>query len=136
MTDHLSSLPAGPIELHDVPIKNANNRRIVLLGYSLEAGKGHGDNYVHVKPWIKRTDKFKHKLLRKLQAAPAEANLFEVAEKYRRQWYGSQGAWTKVPLFSEEVSRNITASYVSDFVDSIPMGTWQLKPKIATHACP
>ena len=133
VTDHLSSLPAGPIELHDVPIKNANNQRIVVLGYSLEAGEGHGDNYVHVKPSTKRTNKHKHKLFRRLKAAPAGADLHEIAEKYWRQWYGSQGAWTKVPLFSEEVSRNITASYVSDFIDGIPLGTWHLnKPKLPT----
>ena len=115
------------------PIKNANNQRIVVLGYSLEAGEGHGDIYVHVKPGRKRTDKFKHKLLRKLQAAPAEANLFEFAEKYRRQWYGSNGAWTKVPEFSDELSRSITSTYVDDFYHGIPMGTWHLnKPKLPT----
>ena len=42
------------------------------------------------------------------------------------------GAWTKVPLLSDEASRSITASYVSDFIDGIPMGTWLLnKPKLA-----
>ena len=133
LTDHLSSLPAGPIELHHVPIKNANNPRIVVLGYSLEPGKGHGDNYVHVKPWIKRIDKFKHKLFRKLKAAPAEANLLEVADNYWRPWFGSMGAWTKVPVHSEQLSRNITSTYVTDFKDGIPMGTWNLnKPPPAT----
>ncbi len=85
LTDRLSSLPAGPIELHDVPIKNANTQRIVILGYSLEAGKGHGDNYVHVKPWRKRTDKSKHNLYRKLEAASPGADLFQIGENYRRR---------------------------------------------------
>ena len=133
LTDHLSSLPAGPIELHDVPIKNASTQRIVVLGYSLEAGKGHGDNHVHVKPWRKRTDKSKHNLYRKLHAAPPGADLFQIGENYRLQWFGAMGAWTKVPLLSDEASRSITASYVSDFIDGIPMGTWLLnKPKLAT----
>jgi hypothetical protein len=137
LTDHLSSLPAGPIELHEVKTRNANNQRVLVLGYSMEAGKGHGDNNIHVKPWIKRTDKFKHRLVQKFEAAPAEANLFEIAEKYWRQWYGSQGAWTKIPLFSEEVSRSITASYVSDFIDGIPLGTWKLnKPPLQTRSLP
>ena len=132
LTDHLSSLPAGQIELHEAPIKNANNQRIVVLGYSLEAGRGHGDNHVHVKPGGKRTGKFKHRLVQKLKAAPTEANLFEITEKYRRQWYGSQGAWTKVPLFSDEASRNITMSYVADFLNGIPIGVWKLnKPPLA-----
>ena len=132
LTDRLSSLPAGPIELHDVPIKNANTQRIVILGYSLEAGKGHGDNYVHVKPWRKRTDKSKHNLYRKLEAASPGADLFQIGENYRRQWFGAMGAWTKVPLLSNEASRSITTSYVSDFIDGIPMGTWQLnKPPLA-----
>lgn len=132
MTDHLSSLPAGPIELHDVPIKNANTQRIVVLGYAVEAGKGHGNNHVHVKPWRKRTDKFKRKLYRKLEAAPPGADFFQIGENYRLQWFGEMGAWTKVPLLSNEVSRSITVSYVSDFMDGIPMGTWQLnKPPLA-----
>ena len=95
LTDHLSSLPAGPIELHDVPIKNAEAQRIVVLGYALEAGKGHGNNHVHVKPWRKRTDNFKRKLVQKLKAAPAEANLFKVGENYRLQWFGAMGAGPK-----------------------------------------
>lgn len=130
MTDHLSSLPAGPIELHDAPIKNAITQRIVVLGYSLEADKGYGDNYVHVKPWIKRTEKFKRNLSMRLKAALPEANPFEIAEKYRRQRAGAQPAWTKVPELSDEVSRAITMSYVMDFLDGIPMGVWKLnKPK-------
>jgi reverse transcriptase-like protein len=132
LTDHLSSLPAGPIELHDVPIKNAATQRIVVLGYALEAGKGHGANYVHVKPGHKRTDKFKRKLFQKLACAQDGADLSEVGKNYWRQWYGSQGAWTKVPAFSKRVSQTITATYVSDFVDGIPLGTWQLnKPPLA-----
>jgi hypothetical protein len=131
VTDHLSSLPAGPIELHDVSIKSAMTQRIVVLGYSLEAGKGYGDNYVHVKPWIKRTEKFKRKLRVRLEAALPEADLFEVAESYRRQWAGAQSAWTKVPELSEVVSQAITGTYVTDFLDGIPMGVWKLnKPKL------
>lgn len=123
--------------MDDVPVKNANNQRLVVPGYSLEAGKGHGDNHVHVKPWLKRTDKFKHKLLQRLKAAPPRANLFEIAEKYRRQWFGSQGAWTKVPGYSDDVSRSITTTYVSDFIAGIPMGTRKLnKPKVASIASP
>jgi hypothetical protein len=127
LTDHLSSLPAGPIELDDVPIKNAKAQRLVILGYSLESGKGHGDKDVHVKPWQKRTDRFKHKLAQKLKVAPVEADLNEVATNYWRQWYGSQGAWTKVPAFSKRVSQTIALTYVDDFIHGIPMGTWQLK---------
>ncbi|MGO9432557.1 hypothetical protein, partial [Rhodoblastus sp.] len=129
VTDHLSSLPAGPIELHESSITNAMNRPLVVLGYSLEAGNGYGDNYVHVKPWFKRTEKFKRNLLKRLQAAPGGtdfADLVQIAEKYRRQWARSQGAWTRVPELSDEVSRCITFSYVQDFYYGLKMGTWKL----------
>lgn len=85
---------------------------------------------MHVKPWIKRTEKFKRNLSMRLKAALPEANPFEIAEKYRRQRAGAQPAWTKVPELSDEVSRAITMSYVMDFLDGIPMGVWKLnKPK-------
>ena len=83
VTDYLLSLPAGPIELHDVPITNAMNQRLVVLGYSLEAGNGYGDNYVHVKPWIKRTEKFKQNLLKRLQAAPEGADFADLVRLLR-----------------------------------------------------
>ena len=45
----------------------------------------------------------------------------------------TNGAWTKVPLFSDEVSRAITSTYVDDFYHGIPMGTWKLyKPPLAS----
>jgi hypothetical protein len=133
LMDRLSSLPAGPIELHDVQIRDARTHRLVVLGYALEAGNGYGDRYVHVKPWLKRINRFKRKLCQKLKAAPAGADLFKIAEEYRVQWFGAQGAWTKVPQFSNRVSQTITMSYVDDFLHSISMGTWQVnKPKL-TH---
>jgi hypothetical protein len=126
VADHLSSLPAGPIELHAVKTRDAKAHRILVLGYALEAGNGYGDNYVHVKPWVKRIERFKQNLLKKLKAAPADANHFEIAEKYRVQWFGSQAAWTKVPFFSNDVSQAITEFYVQDFHYGIPMGVWKL----------
>ncbi len=137
MTDYLSSLPAGPIELHDAAIKNSRTQRVVVLGYALEPGQGHGDNYVHVKPWIKRIEKFKYNLYQKLKAAPPGANFFEIAEKYRRQWFGSQGAWTKVPFHSNDVSSCITMTYVDDFIHGLPIGVWKInKPQLANVKFP
>ena len=130
VTKQFSSLPAGPIELHETSPINAKSRRSVVLGYRLEPGNGHGENYVHVKPWLKRTEAFKRRLLRKLKDAEPGANLFDVAEKYRIQWSKSQGAWTKVPKFSDSVSASITMSYVNDFIDGLPMGTWQANKPI------
>jgi hypothetical protein len=125
VTEVFSSLPAGHIELHDAPVVNALSRRVEVLGYRLEPGNGQGDSFVHVKPSRKRTERFKRKLAEKLKKAAADANRFDVAEKYRTQWFKSMHAWTKVPLQSDDVSRCITMSYVDDFIHGLPMGVWK-----------
>ena len=90
---------------------------------------------MHVKPWIKRTEKFKRNLWSRLKAAPPEADRFQIAEKYRQQWAGAQGAWTKVPVYSDEVSQTITMTYVADFLKCVPMGILKLnKAKIQEAA--
>ena len=126
VTKLFSSLPDGPIELHDVLPINANSRRAEAVGYRLEPGNGFGANYVHVKPWLKRVAKFKQRLFTKLKAAKPDDDLFEIAEKYRARWFASQGAWTKVPELSDNVSAAITASYVDDYNSGLPMGTWNV----------
>jgi hypothetical protein len=131
VTTQLLSHPAGPIELHDEPVINVQTGMVVALGYKLEPGNGHGDNYVHVKPWGKRIKRFKSKLWKKLSEAEPGADLFEIAETYRRRWFNSQQAWTKVPELSDDTSANITATYVDDFIHGILLGTMKLnKPKI------
>jgi hypothetical protein len=130
VTQQFSSLLAGSIELHEAFPINANSRRLNVLGYRLEPGNGHGENYVHVKPWSKRTERFKIKLARKLEKVEPDADLFAIAEGYRLHWFNSQSAWTKVPQHSDSVSASITMSYVSDFIDGVPMGTWQANQPI------
>jgi hypothetical protein len=130
VTKQFSSLLAGPIELHETSPVHAASRRVVVLGYRLEPGNGYGVN-VHVKPWRKRTDRFKNKLAAKLKKLEPGTDLFARAEEYRVQWFNSQSAWTKVPQYSDGASASITMSYVSDFVDGVPMGTWQAnKPSL------
>lgn len=124
VTKHFSSLPAGPIEFHQAPLRGSANS-VDALGYTLQPGKRYGGG-VHVKPGKKRTSKFKYRLGARLNAAGPKANPFQVAEDYRQRWSGSQHAWTRVPIFSESVSRTITMTYVMDFEQGIPMGCWQL----------
>lgn len=132
-TTYLSSLPAGPLELHDEPIVNAQTGQLIILGYKLEPGHGHGENHIHVKPSRKRTDRFKLRLRQKLIDAEPGEDPFEIAEAYRQRWFASQQAWTKVPIHSDRVSSDITLSYVSDFLEGVPMGTFKLnKPKLAS----
>jgi hypothetical protein len=130
VTKRFSSLLAGPIELHETSPIHAASRQVVVLGYRLEPGNGYGVNYVHVKPWLKRTERFKTKLAIKLEKAGPGADLFARAEGYRVHWFNSQSAWTKVPQYSDSVSASITMSYVSDFMHGVPMGTWQTNKPI------
>jgi hypothetical protein len=133
VTKRFSSLSAGPIELHDTPVIDANSGRLVVLGYRFEPGNGHGDNYVHVKPWGKRINNFRRRLTARLEEAekaPSDSDPFEVAEKYRKPWFAAQRGWTKVPEQSDDVSQCITMTYVHDFIHGIPMGVWKVnKPK-------
>lgn len=130
VTKQFLSLLAGPIELHETSPIKASSRQVVVLGYRLEPGNGYGLNYVHVKPWVKRTTAFKRNLGQKLIAAAAGAELFSMAEEYRIRWFNSQLAWTKVPQLSDSVSASITTSYVADFMVGVPMGAWQVKKAI------
>jgi hypothetical protein len=130
VTKQFSSLLAGPIELHETSPIHGASRRVVVLGYRLEPGNGYGANYVHVKPWLKRTERFKTKLAIKLEKVGPGADVFARAEGYRVHWFNSQPAWTKVPQLSDSVSASITMSYVSDFMDGVPMGTWQVNKPI------
>ena len=130
VTKRFSSLLAGPIELHETPPINALSRQVVVLGYRLEPGNGYGLNYVHVKPWLKRTTAFKRNMGRKLVTAGPGAELFSLSEEYRVRWSNSQLAWTKVPQLSDSVSASITMSYVNDFMVGVPMGAWQVNKAI------
>jgi hypothetical protein len=97
-----------------------------VLGYRLEPRNGYKTS-VHVKPWSKRTKRFKNKLAIKLEKAEPGTALFAIAEGYRVNWFNSQSAWTKVPQISDSVSASITMSYVVDFMLGVPMGAWQVK---------
>jgi hypothetical protein len=124
-----SSLLAGQIELHETSAINAKSRRLNVLGYRLEPGNGYKTS-VHVKPWSKRTKRFKIKLAIKLQKAEPGTDPFAIAEGYRVHWFNSQSAWTKVPQISDSVSASITMSYVTDFMVGVPMGAWQVNKAI------
>lgn len=124
VTDRLSSLPAGPIELHDADVRSAYSMKVVVLGYVLQPDKGHGSNKVHAKPAIPRLERFRAKLKIRLQSANPDDNLFQVAEQYRVKWFAAQHGWTKVPFHSNDVSAAITETYVDDFMHGLPMGLW------------
>jgi hypothetical protein len=131
VTKQFSSLPAGPIELHETPILSAYSRKVEVLGYRLEPGNGHGDNFVHAKPGPKRIKRFKSRLHQRLTDAGPDAKHFEVGEEYRQRWFAGQQAWTKVPELSDDTSANITVTYVDDFIHGMPLGTFYFnKPKI------
>jgi hypothetical protein len=131
VTEMFSSLPAGQIELHDAAVVNAYSRRVEVLGYRLEPGNGYGKNFVHVKPARKRTERFKHKLTKRLLEAKPSSDPFAIGEEYRLQWFNSQSAWTKVPFHSNDISSVITMMYVDDFLHGLPMGVWKVnKPKV------
>jgi hypothetical protein len=114
-TKRLLNHPAGPIKLHSSAVTAAQSSKVQVLGYMLEPGNGFGDNPVHVKPGPKRIARFKSRLRERLKDASKDDDLLEVGISYWRNWFSSQQAWTKVPLFTEELSLNITHSYVHDF---------------------
>lgn len=120
---------AGPVFLHDTEIEEL--RKLFLLGYAFRPGHGFGSNPIHVKPGPKRIERFRSRLDRKLTKAQANVRPFEqVADAYARRWFGSQGGWTKVPALSKWACRNITQTYVADFLLGIPMGTWKINKPI------
>jgi hypothetical protein len=113
--------PAGSLVLHKSVPLDAWSRKVCVLGYFIEPGNGLNGT-THVKPGTKRCDRFKARLAGELSAASADEDLYEVAERYRRRWYNAQQAWTKIPIHSDMVSENITASYVDDFRYGNPVG--------------
>jgi len=97
-------------------------KEIELMGYRFRPGEGYGTNSVHVKPGARRFSRFKEKLREKLKDADQTLDPYDVGLDYWRQWYPSQQAWTKVPGYSEQVSENITLSYIHDYLHGVPMG--------------
>ena len=129
VTKHFSSLPAGPIELHDAPV--ADVWHADFLGCRLEPGKGHGDSFVHCKPGPKRIARFKRALAARLDARKPDEDPFVIGERYWRGWFASAAAWTKVLGFSARVSLSITQSYIDDHLHKIPMGNFKANhPKL------
>jgi hypothetical protein len=127
MTKRLLGHSAGPIRLHDDGIQDVKQGRLKALGYDFEPGKGYGGTAVHVKPGRKRVDRHKARLAKKLEAAQPGADLFEIGERYARQWFGGNRAWTKVPYHSRRLCLDIAATYVDDWINKIPMGGWSLE---------
>lgn len=96
VTKQFSSLLAGPIELHGTSTINANWRRLNVLRYRLEPRNGYKTS-VHVKPWSKRTKRFKNKLAIKLEKAEPGTALFAIAEGYRVNWFNSHRPGLRCP---------------------------------------
>src|SRR5690606_812540 len=94
LEERLKSHPAGPIELHSSKVTNAHSLKVMVLGYWLEPGKGHGTHYVHVKPGPKRIERFKQNLACRLENAGSEDDLYDVGCEYWKHWFASQAAWT------------------------------------------
>ena len=128
LTSRFSSLPAGPLHLHDAPIQWAHSGRLTVLGYVLQPGRGYGDNPVHVKPGNPRIERYKARLATRLAKGGTDGDLEMKAWPYWKSWYGSQQAWTRVPIYTENVSWTITFCYVSDFAHGQPMGIKNYKP--------
>ncbi len=128
VTKHFSSLPAGPIELHETPVVDVLHGD--FLGYRLEPGKGYGQNIVHCKPGPKRIARFKRALAARLKACKPDEDLCLVGERYWRHWFGATAAWTKVPELSASVSWSISLSYIDDYLHGLPMGVWKANAPI------
>lgn len=94
LTHRLKSHPAGPLELHQHSTRHIKDG-VEHLGYRVSAdAKGR----THVRPAGKRFDRFRERLLGKLENSLAfnKTELEAVARDYENQWYASQQAWTKV----------------------------------------
>lgn len=123
LAEYLSTHPAGPIFLHDAPVRN--RKRFYALGYCLLYGKGYGKRSVHVKPVRQRTNRFKARLSAVLREAQTRGwCLFAAGLSYWRRWYGTQRAWTKVPNHSLTLSENITFIYICMFESGYPWQKW------------
>ena len=127
MTLALASLPAGPLELHNSAILPATSRKVQVLGYQIQPGRGHvkrpdGSRSTHVKPGAKRIRRYMSRLHDRLASAPPDTDLLQVGESYHGQWFRAQQAWTKVPEASLLLSQNINLTYIWDFEHGIAMG--------------
>ncbi len=122
VTKHLQSHPAGPIMLHDETLQDIKIGRLNALGYVFQPGKGYEGNPVHVKPGWKRIKSFYMRLRKKIWKAGPQGDPRKVAEQYACQWFGSNGAWTKVPFFSKNKCIMYALAYVEDWIDQVPFG--------------
>lgn len=135
----LSTNPAGPIELYDADILNANSwkstdKALTLLGYEIRPGDGFGtDKPTHVKPGSIRIERFKNRLANKLRDVDPKDDIYAVGLEYFERWYDSQTAWTKVPEFTQQVSENIAFCYIVDFDKGIPMGGFKTAKQSQVH---
>ena len=122
--EHLATLPAGPVGLHGLGV--VDNYHLSALGYDVFPPRP-GRPKMHVKPGDKRIARFKTRLKKRLEHAVATGDdVWAAEEKYALAWFNSQSAWTKIPAYSENVCLSISCTYVSDFLDGIPMGTQKL----------
>lgn len=121
VTKILKSHPAGKIELKGSKPRNAHKGSANVLGYRLQPDRRYGGG-IHIKPGHKRVDRFKQGMAARLDAANAETSPYTIGERYRRAWFDSQQAWTKVPGFSDEASKNYAQLYVENHVARVPLG--------------
>lgn len=93
LTHRLQSHPAGPLKLHEFSIRHASET-FHYLGNRVGWLK---DGSVHVRPGEKRFNRFRERLLERLQASVAftKAEVAQVAFAYARDWFRAQPAWTK-----------------------------------------
>ena len=122
VTTRLQSHPAGPILLHDDALHDIKTGPLVALGNVYQPGKGYKGSPVHVKPGLRRFHKFRNRLRKRIWDAGPGHCPFEIATDYARQWFGSNKAWTKVPIYSKEACVKFAIAYLQDWIDQVPFG--------------
>jgi len=96
LTYRLKCHPAGPLELHEHEIKHISED-IYYLGYRVSLDKN-GD--MHIRPAMKRFDRFRRRLFDKFGNSEAftKQELVDVGMRYARHWFLSQRPWTKAEI--------------------------------------
>lgn len=95
LVKRLAHHPAGPIELHDHTIRHVDED-FFHIGYRAGLRK---DGTLHVRPGLKRFDRFRERLRARLAASPtfAKGELIAIGIDYAKAWFDAQHAWTKAP---------------------------------------
>lgn len=93
LTSRLTSLPAGPLDLHEYQIRDVRES-VYFLGYRVSLRK---DGSVYVRPGKERFDRFRERLRERLKncTATTKEGLLKEANIYAKNWFRAHPAWDK-----------------------------------------